>query len=269
MNKADDIVSFFRPEFLPGIEIVSVRYVDRAFPTHSHPEYVVGTVLNGAEILNVRGVDHVVAAGDVLLLHPDEAHSNRAIGNSPLHYIVFYLAPGIVASHLDDTMECSDLHFSTPVASDKALSQAIADTHAALTSLEAGRLEQESALLSLIGALAERYSIERPRARDERGAVAQARSWIDTHFQQNFGLADVAAICGLSVYRFAHLFKDVVGLSPIAYRNQCRVIEARRLLTAGQSIAEAAHEVGFADQSHLTRQFQRIVGTTPGKYLQQ
>ncbi|WP_414882953.1 helix-turn-helix domain-containing protein [Sphingomonas sp. Leaf208] len=44
------------------------------------------------------------------------------------------------------------------------------------------------------------------------------------------------------------------------------MVAARRLLLAGQPIAEVALDVGYADQSHLTRQFQRIVGVSPARY---
>ena len=45
-----------------------------------------------------------------------------------------------------------------------------------------------------------------------------------------------------------------------------RVGEAKRLLEAGTAPAEAALEAGFSDQSHLTNQFKRLIGLTPGQY---
>nr|WP_310206490.1 helix-turn-helix domain-containing protein [Paenarthrobacter nitroguajacolicus] len=41
---------------------------------------------------------------------------------------------------------------------------------------------------------------------------------------------------------------------------------ARRLLLDGRPAAEAAVEAGFHDQSHLTRHFRRVLGTTPGAF---
>jgi AraC-like DNA-binding protein len=38
------------------------------------------------------------------------------------------------------------------------------------------------------------------------------------------------------------------------------------LLLAGFPIADVAAQTGFADQSHLTRRFKRVVGVTPGQY---
>ena len=45
-----------------------------------------------------------------------------------------------------------------------------------------------------------------------------------------------------------------------------RVEAARRMLLAGRPPAEVAATVGFHDQAHLTRQFRRHVGTTPGRF---
>jgi Helix-turn-helix domain/AraC-like ligand binding domain len=55
---------------------------------------------------------------------------------------------------------------------------------------------------------------------------------------------------------------SAVRALPIAHR----IRKARRLLEAGQTIAETATATGFADQSHLHRHFQRSLGPTPREY---
>ncbi|HYM70106.1 MAG TPA: helix-turn-helix transcriptional regulator, partial [bacterium] len=62
-------------------------------------------------------------------------------------------------------------------------------------------------------------------------------------------------------------FHREVGLPPHAYQTQVRVERARSLLRNGVPIAEAAAAVGFYDQAHLTRQFKRVIGVTPGQYV--
>jgi len=133
----------------------------------------------------------------------------------------------------------------------------------------AGPLEQESALMALVRALAR--STPGAIAETESGSagIRRARCYIDAHFAEGFGLSDLSAVADLSVFHLVRSFKKATGLSPLAYRNQQRVTEARRLLLAGGRIAEVALDVGFADQSHLTRQFQRIMGVSPGRYAQQ
>jgi AraC-like DNA-binding protein len=58
-----------------------------------------------------------------------------------------------------------------------------------------------------------------------------------------------------------------VGTTPHAYLVQRRVLLARQLLVAGQSLVEAAVNAGFADQSHMTRAFVRQFGVAPGRYV--
>ena len=57
-----------------------------------------------------------------------------------------------------------------------------------------------------------------------------------------------------------------VGLPPHAYLDSVRIRQAERLIRAGRPLAGVAAEVGFSSQSHLTRQFKRLVGVTPGQY---
>ena len=45
-----------------------------------------------------------------------------------------------------------------------------------------------------------------------------------------------------------------------------RLDRARSLLRAGHSLVDAALACGFADQSHLTRQFRSAYGLTPGRW---
>lgn len=46
-----------------------------------------------------------------------------------------------------------------------------------------------------------------------------------------------------------------------------RLARARTLIKNGVPLAETAARAGFADQSHLTRQFKRAFGLTPGRWI--
>lgn len=96
--------------------------------------------------------------------------------------------------------------------------------------------------------------------------VQQALDYLETHYAAAITLDDLAAQTHLSPYHLLRLFKATYGLPPHAYLTQLRVQRAKRLLLAGQPIAAVALDVGFVDQSHLTRHFKRIVGVPPGQY---
>jgi AraC family transcriptional regulator len=97
-------------------------------------------------------------------------------------------------------------------------------------------------------------------------SVIQAMKYIHQNYPGDVSLADIAKAAHLSAYHLTRVFKKAAGVSPHQYLIQVRVNSARSLLTAGagdRSLAEIAAAVGFADQSHLTRHFKRMLGITP------
>jgi AraC-like DNA-binding protein len=62
------------------------------------------------------------------------------------------------------------------------------------------------------------------------------------------------------------LFREAVGVPPHAFQLQLRVSRAQQRLASGDSAADVAMACGFADQSHFSHCFKRIVGFTPGAF---
>jgi AraC family transcriptional regulator len=133
------------------------------------------------------------------------------------------------------------------------------------------RLYAESLANMLAVHLVRNYT-ERPALQEsERVTVAprsviNAMKYIHENYSGEVSLADIASAAHLSSYHLTRVFKKATGMSPHQYLVQVRVNSARALLTAGagdRSLAEIAAAVGFADQSHLTRHFKRMLGITP------
>ena len=100
-------------------------------------------------------------------------------------------------------------------------------------------------------------------------AVAEAVRYMQDNYSREATLSDIAAAVHLSPFHLTRLFKQTLGVAPHQYLIQVRVNSARSLLTAGsgeRSLAEVASAVGFADQSHLTRHFKRLLGVTPKQF---
>lgn len=64
------------------------------------------------------------------------------------------------------------------------------------------------------------------------------------------------------------LFRVRYGVTPFGYQRNLRVERACNALRRGESLAEIATNLGFADQSHLGRAFRKVMGATPGQYRQ-
>lgn len=100
-------------------------------------------------------------------------------------------------------------------------------------------------------------------ARNER----RAKEIIDANLHGDLSLAELAFQCGLSPRHFGRAFKQSVGVSPHHWLVLRRCERAQDLLrNSTLQIADVALACGFADQSHFTRTFARIVGTSPGAW---
>lgn len=67
----------------------------------------------------------------------------------------------------------------------------------------------------------------------------------------------------LSSTRFAHLFRDQVGLPFSRYMLWRKLTRAMVAIASEGTIAAAAHAADFADAAHLTRTFYQMVGMAP------
>lgn len=105
-----------------------------------------------------------------------------------------------------------------------------------------------------------------PTATRSRRSLEPVLAHIRAHLSEPLRLESLAELCGLSVWRFATVFRERVGMSPYRYVNLLRVQHAQALLSQGMPAARAASESGFYDQSHLSRRFKRLCGMTPGQY---
>lgn len=78
-------------------------------------------------------------------------------------------------------------------------------------------------------------------------------------------IADLAAELSISREHLARRVKAQLGISPARLRNEWRFRLAAELLAHGASLAGAAAEAGYADQSHMTRDVKARSGRTPGE----
>ncbi len=97
-------------------------------------------------------------------------------------------------------------------------------------------------------------------------AVRRVSEMLDDAIEQKMPLEEVGRAIRLNHRYVISLFKTAVGIPPHRYVMARRVERARRLLNDGEPLHAAAAASGFNDQSHLTRDFKRTFGVTPGAY---
>lgn len=97
--------------------------------------------------------------------------------------------------------------------------------------------------------------------------LGSALEVMKTQFASNIKIPDLAKESGLSLSAFERKFKKVFHMTARAYIRHLRVHEACYLLShSSQQLVDIAHLCGFSDQSHLSREFSRIMKKTPLAY---
>ena len=76
-------------------------------------------------------------------------------------------------------------------------------------------------------------------------------------------LEALARSVGLSPSRLMHVFTESIGIPLRPYLSWLRVQRAAMAIVNGSLLGEAAHTAGFADASHMTRTFKRMLGVPP------
>lgn len=84
---------------------------------------------------------------------------------------------------------------------------------------------------------------------------------------RGWSISELAARAGMSRSAFFTRFSDLVGVAPMSYLLNWRMILAKHLLRTGESsIAEIAQRVGYGSTSAFSTAFTREVGKSPARY---
>jgi AraC family transcriptional regulator of arabinose operon len=94
--------------------------------------------------------------------------------------------------------------------------------------------------------------------------IAWALEQMQRRLAEPLSVPRLAHAVNLSVSRFAHLFRDQIGVSPRRYLHSLRMHRARILLQRTfLSVKEIMGQVGLSDPSHFSREFRRHHGESP------
>lgn len=137
---------------------------------------------------------------------------------------------------------------------------------------EASRLFVDQLAAAIGTHLVQRYGSKTPAAslrsrKLSRSHEALAKNLLLENLDGDISILDVARACNLSRGYFIRAFRETTGVTPYQWLLNERIMRARELLKGSEApLSEVAIACGFADQSHFTRVFTNVVGTTPGHW---
>ena len=213
----------------------------------------------------------VIGPKDVFLINPGEPHACKSADGKHTYFTICVEPEALksLASQISEKVQETP-HFSCLAAKDEDLN-ALIRRFMLLVQQSGSTMEKEASLISILSTVILRYGENPPELRrigPHVEAINRAREYIKTHYAKNLTLKELAGVACLSPFYFQRLFLANAGISPHDFLIQFRIKKARKMLEQGKSLAHAALDAGFADQSHFCRAFKRVTGVAPGRYLQ-
>lgn len=248
------------------MEVMKAVFTGHAFPRHFHDTYVIEVVEEGADEFQCAGRQCLAIKGEIVVINPGEIHTGKPADDRTLRYRSFYPSAEAMTEISEEVSDGSLPWFTPTVIRDSGVSQDLIYAHEALLNPDCG-LEGQARYVEALGRLVARYAGKPPPkiTRDDK-VVETAKAILWERFASPPALKELAYECGYSSYHLLRLFRNGVGVPPYEFLNIVRVERSKSLLRRGMRPAEVALHVGYADQAHLTRQFKRLVGVTPGQF---
>jgi AraC family transcriptional regulator of arabinose operon len=226
--------------------------------------------IRGAGRFGHSGGEIIARPGDIVLLAPGSFHDygvQRSAGRWELLWAHFVARPLWLPwldwpSHVPGMM-CLTL---PEAKSRRRVLLRLQDAHRLATG--GGRLGEPMALNAIEEVLlicAGQHTGDAKRLRDPR--IQAGVEFLSGNLGRQMSLKEAAGAAGLSLSRFAHLFKAQMGMTPLAFVETQRLARARQLLEhTPLSIKEIAAEVGFASPFYFTLRFGRMFGISPTRF---
>ena len=266
MNKP--ALRFCQPSHIDGLRLVKgINLRHHTFPKHVHVSYSIGMVLKGKRYLQIDDQEYEFSAGDCFAINPYQAHSCRVDNRQPHDYAVLSIQPETLLRLSGRSIRPGEtLRFTRVRLCSPATAGDLSDW------LQTEDLNDESwnRLAEIIASLLLSDGIITTihNAKSGSPVVDITRRQIENHDTEALRLEELANTTHTSPFYLNRLFSQQIGIPPYSYLLQTRIKRSLELLSQSNSICEAAHNLGFSDQSHFTRLFKRQVGITPGRFLE-
>lgn len=151
---------------------------------------------------------------------------------------------------------------TAPLADAMARMLRLLETPAAIPVLQPGIMREIGYWLLTGPVAAEVCRVALPHGPAQR--IAAAIHQLREDIAQPVRIDALASAVNMSPSTFHQHFKTLTAMTPLQYQKQLRLLEARRLMLAGETnAAGAAYRVGYESASQFSREYARMFGTPP------
>ncbi len=238
-------------------EVFHASFTTHVYPAHTHDAWTLMLLDKGVVRYELDRHEHGALVDGVTLLPPHVPHDGRSALPTGFRKRVLYLNDEVLPADLVGKA------VDTPMLTDPLLRHRVHQLHLALEE----PFEASSRLALITERLTHHFAGTSPQVHADPTLADRLRQLLDASLPDGLTLTAAAAELQASPTHLVRAFGRRFGLPPHRYLTGRRIDLARGYLVEGRSAAEAAVLAGFHDQSHLTRHFRRVLGTSPGRFV--
>ena len=224
--------------------------------------------VQGAGWCKIAGQNHIIHAGEVLVIPPHTPHAYAADIKNPWTIHWFHAQGNLLSQFLLEL----NVSAASPTVFLGDNPQVLAIFEEVLDVLEHGYTPQQmlhaSQALAHLLAVMIRHRHESWRAQpDARQKISRTLAYMKQHLDRPLKLDAVTAIANLSRSRFTALFKEQTGFAPMDYFNRLRMHRGCQWLdTTDWSVKDIAARLGYEDPLYFSRVFRSVTEMSPVEY---
>ena len=236
---------------------------------HTHNCSELFYVIEGQGQFLIEDQTYPVSINDLVIVNPNVSHTEVSLNASPLRYIVL----GVEGLELTVTNGNNNTNFC--IVNFKTfrenillcLQNMLTEIENKHTGYEIVCQDLMEILIVLLGRQTNFATILAPISKKTSRLCGSTKRYIDSHYQENITLDQLAEVCHVSKYHLAHAFTEEYGISPINYLISKRITEAEHLLkTTDFSLNLISNTTGFSSSSYFAQIFRKQKGMSPTEF---
>ncbi|MEE4314288.1 MAG: AraC family transcriptional regulator [Desulfofustis sp.] len=259
--------TFFKDPRLPFVECRYSQNSRSLFKEHMHNSVSIGAVDQGQVHYSIENHTITLGPGALALINPETLHCCNAVHTAERSYFMMHLDIDWCLTVQRSLWKVeSFVPFATIRLDDSSLYNQYCLVMERLLAADVHQQEKEQLLVEMVC----HVFIKGCRPQKEQEQISAdidiLKHLLKEDLHKDLTLNSLAQSLNANPYTLLRKFKAQTGISPHAYRMNCRIDLAKKHLREGRDITDTALVCGFFDQSHFHRHFKAMTAATPQEY---